>query len=75
MNGSDDSGGPHAPEEPASKRPVADGNDDAPLASVLRFEIPWDGFLDCSGGCVYGADLRRLAPVVPIAGREKRQRR
>lgn len=68
-----DSAGPHDPEEPASERPAAESTDDAPLARVLSFEIPWDGILDCSGGCPYGADLRLLAPVVPIAGREKRR--
>jgi hypothetical protein len=69
-----DSGGPHDPEEPAGERPGADGTDDALLARVLQFEIPWDGILKCGGDCVYGADLRRLAPVVPIAGREGRRR-
>ena len=68
-----DKGGPHDPEEPTGERRGTDGADDGPLARVLLFEIPWDGILDCSGGCPYGAGLRLLAPVVPIAGREKRR--
>lgn len=54
---SDDSGNP--------RRPPADLDGDR-FARVLRFEIPWDGILDCSGECVYG-EPRPLAPVVPIA--------
>lgn len=73
MNGADDGGGPRDPKEPADERPGAEGADDAVLAHILRFEIPWDGILDCSGGCVYGADLRRLAPVLGISSRPKRE--
>lgn len=43
----------------------------APLARLLPFEIPFDGILNCGGDCRYGTDLRWLAPVVPIGGRER----
>jgi len=75
VKGPNDSGGPHEPEEPTGEHPSAEDADDSPLARVLAFaipEVPFDGVLIC-GGSVYGADLMRLAPVVPIAGRGKRR--
>lgn len=66
-----DKGGPHDPEEPTGERRGTDGADDAPLARVLPFEIPFDGILNCGGDCRYGADVRWLAPVVPIGGRRE----
>lgn len=74
MNGADDSGGPRDPEEPAGERPGVEGGDDTRLAHILSFvvrEVPFSGALIC-GGCVYG--IERLAPVVPISGRERTRR-
>jgi len=65
--------GPGRPAAPdvSGERPTVESANDAPLARRLPLEIPFDGILNCGGDCPYG-EPRRLAPVVEIAGRERR---